>query len=85
MFISPGLLTDASYLLILETRVEKENKNATFPVIIDDTSQNCAGSHPGLLAAAAPAAVNSRNSPKLQTLRYGSGKVLLSRWALPGV
>ena len=57
MFISPGLLTDAWILTILETRVEKENKNATFPGFINDTCQNCVGSHAGVLAAAAPAAV----------------------------
>jgi hypothetical protein len=63
LFISTRLLTDASYLLILETRVEKENKNATFPVIIAGTSQNCPGSHPPVLAAAAPAAVKLLKLP----------------------
>ena len=63
MFISPGLLTDAWFLTILEMRIEKENKNATFPVIIDDSSQNCVGSPPGLLAAAAPAAVKLLKLP----------------------
>ena len=63
MFISPGLLTDAWILTILEMRVEKENKNATFPVIIVDTCQNCVGSHAGVLAAAAPPSVKLLKLP----------------------
>ena len=60
LFIWPGLLTDAWILTILEMRVEKENKNATFPVIIDDSSR-----HAGVLAAAAPAAVKLLKLPKI--------------------
>ena len=63
LFISPGLLTDAWILTILEMRVEKENKNATFPGFIVDTCQNCVGSHAGVLAAAAPAAVKLPKLP----------------------
>ena len=48
---------------ILEMRVEKENKNATFPGFIDDTCQDCTGSHAGVLAAAAPAAVKLLKLP----------------------
>jgi hypothetical protein len=63
MFISPGLLTGAWILTILEMRVEKENKNDTFPGFIVDTCQNCVGSHAGVLAAAAPAAVKLPKLP----------------------
>jgi hypothetical protein len=63
MFISPGLLTDAWILTILETRVEKENKNATFPGFINDTCQNYAGNLPDVLAAAAPPSVKLLKLP----------------------
>ena len=63
LFIWPGLLTGASWMRILEIRIEKENKNATFPVIIDDSSQNCVGSLPGLLGAAAPPSVKLLKLP----------------------
>ena len=63
IFIWTGLLTDAWILTILEMRVEKENKNATFPVIIANTCQNCVGGHAGVLGAAAPAAVKLLKLP----------------------
>ena len=63
LFICPGLLTDAWILTILEMRIEKENKNATFPGFINDTCQNCVGSLPGLLAAAAPPSVKLLKLP----------------------
>jgi len=63
MFISPGLLTGAWILTILEMRVEKENKNDTFPGFIVDTCQNCDRRHAGVLAAAAPAAVKLPKLP----------------------
>ena len=65
LFIWPGLLTGAWILTILEMRVEKENKNATFPGFIDDTCQDCTGSHAGVLGAAAPAAVKLLKLPKI--------------------
>ena len=63
LFICPGLLTGDVRTLILETRVEKENKNATFPGFIVDTCKNCVGSHAGVLAAAAPPAVKLLKLP----------------------
>jgi len=63
LFIWTGLLTGALILTILEMRVEKENKNATFPGFIDDTCQDCTGSHACVLAAAAPAAVKLPKLP----------------------
>ena len=50
---------------ILEMRVEKENKNVTFPGFIVDTCQNRAGSLPGLLGAAAPPSVKLLKLPKI--------------------
>ena len=47
----------------IKKRIEKENKNATFPGFIVDTCQNCVGSHAGVLAAAAPAAVKLPKLP----------------------
>ena len=38
----------------IKKRIEKENKNATFPGFIVDTCQNRAGSRAGLLRAATP-------------------------------
>ena len=48
----------------IKKRIEKENKNATFPGFIDDTCQNRAGSRAGLLAAAAPPSVKLLKLPK---------------------
>ena len=47
----------------IKKRIEKENKNATFPGFIDDTCQNRAGSLPGLLGAAAPPSVKLLKLP----------------------
>ena len=69
---------------ILEMRVEKENKNATFPGFIDDTCQNCVGSHAGVLAAAAPAAVKLLKLPKIADIETWIWKVLLFPGA-PGI
>ena len=49
----------------IKKRIEKENKNATFAVIIVDTCQNRVGSLPGLLAAAAPPSVKLLKLPKI--------------------
>ena len=38
----------------IKKRIEKENKNATFPSFIVDTCQNCVGGRAGLLRAAPP-------------------------------
>ena len=63
LFIWPGLLTGAWILTILEMRIEKENKNATFPGFIIDTCQNYAGNLPDVLAAAAPPSVKLLKLP----------------------
>ena len=63
LFICPGVLTGTSWMRILEMRIEKENKNATFPGFIVDTCKNCVGSHAGVLAAAAPPAVKLLKLP----------------------
>ena len=65
LFIWPGLLTDAWILTILEMRVEKENKNVTFPGFIVNTCQNCVGSHHPVLGAGAAAAVKLLKLPKI--------------------
>ena len=65
LFIWTGLLTGAWILTILEMRVEKENKNVTFPGFIVNTCQNCVGSHAGVLAAAAPPSVKLLKLPKI--------------------
>ena len=65
LFIWPGLLTGAWILTILEMRVEKENKNVTFPGFIVNTCQNCDRRHAGVLGAAAPAAVKLLKLPKI--------------------
>ena len=65
LFIWPGLLTGDAWMRILEMRVEKENKNATFPGFIVDTCKNCVGSHAGVLAAAAPPSVKLLKLPKI--------------------
>ena len=63
LFIWTGLLTGAWILTILEMRVEKENKNVTFPGFIVNTCQDCTGSHACVLAAAAPPAVKLLKLP----------------------
>ena len=63
LFIWTGLLTVAWFLTILEMRVEKENKNVTFPGFIVNTCQNCDRRHDCVLAAAAPAAVKLPKLP----------------------
>ena len=63
--ICPGLLTGDAWMRILEMRIEKENKNATFPGFIVDTCKNCVGSHAGVLAAAAPPSVKLLKLPKI--------------------
>ena len=65
LFIWTGLLTGALILTILETRVEKENLNVTFPGFIVNTCQNCDRRHAGVLAAAAPVAVKLLKLPKI--------------------
>ena len=47
----------------IKKRIEKENKNATFPGFIVDTCQNCVGSHHPILAAGAAAAVKLLKLP----------------------
>jgi len=49
----------------IKKRIEKENKNATFPGFIVDTCKNCVGSHAGVLAAAAPPSVKLLKLPKI--------------------
>ena len=53
---------DPDYIKI---RVEKENKNVAFPVIIDDTCQNCTCSHACVLAAAALDTVKLLKLPQI--------------------
>jgi formate hydrogenlyase subunit 6/NADH:ubiquinone oxidoreductase subunit I len=49
----------------IKKRIEKENKNATFPGFIVDTCQNCVGCSACVLAAAAPPSVKLLKLPKI--------------------